>query len=81
MGFISGVFYVISTCYYSIGRKKIFCLFVFVSEDLSKRFDFEGVIVLTVLSVMERLLYGTYKRSRLHGSSVSVSTESGGVFF
>ena len=35
--------------------------------------DFEGVMVLIVVSLMRRWMYGT--------SSVSNSTESGGVFF
>ena len=55
-----------------IEKKNIFCC-DFVPEKVSNSVDFEGVMVLIVFSVTGRWWYGT--------SSVSNSTESGGVFF
>ena len=57
-----------------LGEKKdniFFC--IVVSKEVSNMVDFEGVMVLILVSLMGRWLCGT--------GSVSNSTESGEVFF
>ena len=57
-----------------LGETKEYLFFVIVvSEKVSNMVDFEGVMVLILVSLMGRWLCGT--------GSVSNSTESGEVFF
>ena len=56
-----------------LGEKKEFFFVIVVSEEVSNMVDFEGVMVLILVSLMGRWLCGT--------GSVSNSTESGGIFF
>ena len=52
-------------------RKSMFC--IVVSEEVSNLIDCEGVMVLILVSLIGRWLYGT--------GSVARSSESGGIFF